>query len=72
MSSSSSDSGIRASSVGLAILYWFSARIGTTAPSRAGLMNLLPCQLVASSPVSASPSPITQKTVRSGLSSTAP
>jgi hypothetical protein len=39
--------GMRARRLGLAILYWFRARIGTTAPSRAGLTNLLPCQLVA-------------------------
>src|SRR6185312_13082340 len=43
-----------------------------TAPSRAGSRNLFECQLVASAPVSASPSPITQQTKRSGLSNTAP
>jgi hypothetical protein len=58
--------------VGLAILYSFSARIGSTAPSRAGLRNLLACQLAASGPVSASPSPTTQNTVSSGSSSAAP
>ena len=39
---------MRASSVGLAILYWFRHSTGSTAPSRAGLRNLLQCQLVAS------------------------
>jgi xylulose-5-phosphate/fructose-6-phosphate phosphoketolase len=34
--------------------------MGKTAPSLAGLRNLLECQLVASGPVSASPSPTTQ------------
>ena len=37
---SSSASGMRANSVGLAILYWFNARIGSTAPSRSGLQEL--------------------------------
>src|SRR5213079_1753920 len=60
------------STVGLAILYPFKCRIGSTAPSRAGLRNLFECQLVASAPVSASPSPITQQAIRSGLSNTAP
>ena len=46
--------------------------MGSTAPSVAGLRNLFACQLVASGPVSASPSPITQATVRSGLSNAAP
>src|SRR5580704_3812770 len=46
--------------------------MGNTAPSRAGLRNLLECQLVASAPVSASPSPTTQQASRSGLSKTAP
>ena len=63
---------IRASTVGLAILYPFKWRIGSTAPSVAGLRNLFECQLVASGPVSASPSPITQATSRSGLSKAAP
>src|SRR5229473_2623278 len=46
--------------------------MGKTAPSWAGLRNLLECQLVASGPVSASPSPTTQATIRSGLSKAAP
>ena len=37
-----------------------------------GSRNLLECQLAASGPVSASPSPITQATTRSGLSNAAP
>ena len=37
-----------------------------------GWMNLFTCRLAASAPVSASPSPTTQKTVRSGWSRTAP
>ena len=45
---------------------------GRTAPSVIGFMNLLPCQDVASGPVSASPSPTTQAAIRSGLSATAP
>jgi hypothetical protein len=47
-------------------------RIGRTTPSEAGFRNLLECQLVASAPVSASPSPTTQATIRSGLSKAAP
>ena len=42
---------------GLAILYPFKCRMGSTAPSRTGFRNLLECQLVASGPVSDSPSP---------------
>ena len=38
----------------------------------AGSRNLLPCQLAASGPVSASPSPTMQATTRSGLSKAAP
>jgi len=34
--------------------------------------NLFECQLVASGPVSASPSPTTAATIRSGLSKAAP
>ena len=41
-------------------------------PVRTGLRNLLECQLAASGPVSASPSPTTQATIRSGLSKAAP
>ena len=37
-----------------------------------GFKNLFECQLVASGPVSASPSPITHAAIRSGLSKTAP
>src|SRR5262245_47553766 len=42
--------------------------MGKTAPSVAGLRNLFECQLVASGPVSASPSPTIQATIRSRLS----
>ncbi len=63
---------IRARTVGLAILYPFRCRIGSTAPSHTGLRNLLECQLVARAPVSASPSPTTHATTRSGLSKAAP
>ena len=69
---SSSLSGIRASTVGFAIFQPFRCRIGRTAPSRRGLRNLFECQLAASGPVSASPSPTTQATTRSGLSKAAP
>ena len=69
---SRSSAGMRASSVGFAILYWFRWRIGSTAPSRAGFRNRGACQLVASAPVSASPSPTTQRATSSGSSSTAP
>lgn len=40
--------------------YW--CRMGNTAPSRRGFTNLLECQLAASGPVSASPSPTTPGT----------
>src|SRR5437764_8295511 len=63
---------MRAGMVGLAIFQPLRARIGSTAPSRAGFRNLLECQAVASGPVSASPSPTTQATIRSGLSNAAP
>src|SRR5258708_21188762 len=46
---------MRPSTVGLAILYPFKCRIGSTAPSRAGFRNLFECQLAANGPVSASP-----------------
>ena len=72
MSETSSCSGMRASTVGLAILYPFRCRIGSTAPSVTGLRNLFECQLAASGPVSASPSPITQAAISPGLSKTAP
>ena len=36
------------------------------------IQELVECQAVASGPVSASPSPMTQATIRSGLSNTAP
>src|SRR5260370_16352670 len=39
-----------------------------TAPSRAGFRNLFECQLVASAPVSASPSPMTQQANKPGRS----
>ena len=47
---------------------------GSAAPRRRwpGLRNLFECHAVASGPVSASPSPITQAAIRSGLSNTAP
>ena len=57
---------------GFAILYPFKWRIGNTVPSLAGFRNLFECQAVASGPVSASPSPMTQATKRSGLSNAAP
>ena len=47
-------------------------RMGRTAPDSAGSMYLNACQAVAVGPVSASPSPTTQHTTRSGLSMTAP
>src|SRR5215469_9448913 len=62
---------MRASSVGLLILYPFRCRIGSTAPSRMGFKNLLMCQEVARGPVSDSPSPTTAATIRSGLSKAA-
>jgi hypothetical protein len=46
--------------------------MGSTAPSRTGLTNLFECQAVANGPVSASPSPTTQATIRSGLSNAMP
>src|ERR1017187_2900512 len=63
---------MRARSVGLEILKPLRCRIGSTAPSVAGLRNLLECHAVASGPVSASPSPTTQATIKPGLSNTAP
>ena len=45
---------------------------GSTAPSRRGSRNLFECHPVAAGPVSASPSPTTQATTRSGLSKAAP
>ena len=63
---------MREKMVGFAILKPLRCRMGSTAPSVTGLMNLLPCQEVASGPVSASPSPTTQAAMRSGLSATAP
>ncbi len=68
----SSESPILASTVGLAILYPFKCSTGSTAPSETGFRNLLPCQPVASGPVSASPSPTMQQTNRPGLSKAAP
>jgi hypothetical protein len=44
--------------------------IGSTAPSLAGLRNLVDGQEVARGPVSASPSPMTQATIGPGLSNT--
>ena len=46
--------------------------MGSTAPSVIGFRNLLECQAVAKGPVSASPSPTTQATIRLGLSKAAP
>ena len=43
-----------------------------SAPSFTGLMNLFDIQEAANGPVSASPSPTTAATIRSGLSKTAP
>src|ERR1700733_3332633 len=63
---------MRARTVGLLILYPLRCRIGSTAPSVIGLRNALDCHAVARGPVSASPSPMTQATIRSGLSNAAP
>jgi len=63
---------MRARIVGLAIFHPLRCRIGSTAPSPAGSSSLFECQLVAIAPVSASPSPTTQQTTRSGLSNAAP
>src|ERR1019366_1867447 len=63
---------MRASRVGLEILYPLRCRIGSTAPSVIGSRNLLECHAVANGPVSASPSPTTHATTRFGLSNTAP
>ena len=71
MSMSNSSAGMRARMVGFAILYPFKCRMGSTA-TRTGSRNLLECQLVASGPVSDSPSPTATVTIRSGLSNAAP
>src|SRR5271155_3167379 len=63
---------MRARTVGLLILKPLRCRIGSTAPSLIGFSSLLDCHAVASGPVSASPSPMTQATIRSGLSNAAP
>src|ERR1035437_1019687 len=63
---------MRARRVGLGILYPLRCRIGCTAPSVHALRNLLERHAVANGPVSASPSPTTQATMRPGLSNTAP
>ncbi len=63
---------MRDSTVGLLILNPFKCRIGSTAPSLTGLSSLLECHAVASGPVSASPSPMMQATIRPGLSNAAP
>jgi hypothetical protein len=49
---------------------WRRSSAGSAAPRRhaRGFTNLLPCQPVASAPVSASPSPTMHATIRSGLS----
>jgi hypothetical protein len=57
---------------GVCDLVAFKWRIGKTAPSPTGSKNLLERQLAANGPVSASPSPMTQATINSGLSSAAP
>jgi hypothetical protein len=72
MSDASSSRGRRASTVGFAIFQPFKCRIGSTVPSSAGFKNLFECQLAASAPVSASPSPMAQATSASGLSNAAP
>ena len=71
-SARSSSAEMRARIVGLAIFQPLRCRIGRTAPSPAGSSSLFECQLVAIAPVSASPSPTTQQTTRSGLSKAAP
>ena len=47
-------------------------KTGSTAPSVIGLTNLLLCQLVASGPVSDSPSPTITRVIKSGWSNTVP
>src|SRR5262249_56618772 len=58
--------------VGLAILDRLRCRMGSTAPSEAGLRKVLQRHDAESGPVSASPSPTTHATIRSGLSNAAP
>ena len=69
---SNSSCSMRARTVGLLILYPLRCRIGSTAPSVIGSRNLLDCHAVAKDAVSASPSPMMQATIRSGLSNAAP
>lgn len=68
----SSASDIVAKMVGEEILKPLRCRIGSTAPDVAGSRNLVLCQAAAVGPVSASPSPTMQATIRSGLSRAAP
>ncbi|CPR64778.1 Uncharacterised protein [Chlamydia trachomatis] len=58
--------------VGLEILKPLICKIGRTAPSLIGLMNLSLNHEAAKGPVSASPSPISTAAITSGLSKTAP
>lgn len=58
--------------MGPEILYPFTCNTGKTAPSVLGDKNLLKFQLAASGPDSASPSPIKQTLISSGLSNTEP
>lgn len=58
--------------VGFEILNPLICKIGKTAPSLIGLINLLLNQLAASGPVSASPSPISTAAMTAGLSKIAP
>ena len=62
----------RPSTVGPAILCSLRCRIGSTAPSCAGSRKRIPFHEPSSGAVSASPSPMTQATSRSGLSNAAP
>ena|GEM_PF-6288691 len=59
-------------SVGFEIFPPFKCNIGSIAPSFTGLIKAFENQLVASGPVSASPSPTTAAQITSGLSNIAP
>ena len=58
---------LRPSTVGPAILAPLRCRIGSTAPSRAGLRNEMPFHEPSSGPVSASPSPTTASAMQVGV-----
>ena len=67
-----SSSLLRERIVGLEILKPFKFKIGKTAPSFLGLINVLDNHDAANGPVSASPSPTTTAAMTSGLSKIAP